>query len=112
MDHLELAHGGRQLGRFRRLRTRIPDDRIRLPLRGLILLGSDDALLRGVIMHQLLDCGAPLGDLKPAFAGAIKTIDPMLAVGRLAWLAQAPLFADCRRGGVSGSGVEQGGDGI
>jgi len=106
--------GGQQL------HARIPDDRLRLPLRGLIPLGNDDALPRGVLMHRLLHGGAPLGDLKPAFAGAIETIDPVLAVGRFAWLAQALLFRVSGRGGVSGSGrggcsgsgVEQGGEGI
>jgi hypothetical protein len=46
-------------------------------------------------------------NLEPAFAMAIETIDPALAVGRLAGMRQALLFGGARRSGFRGSGIEQ-----
>jgi hypothetical protein len=73
-------------------------------------------LLRGVMMNRLFHRRDPLGGLKPAFAVAVETIDPVLAIGRrLAGLRQALLFGGSLRGGFrrSRSGlVEQGGEGI
>ena len=111
IGHFEISLGRGLLGCFRRcgakqLRTRVHDP---LPLarRGLAFLGSGDTLLRGAMMNRLLRRRDLIGDLEPAFALAIETIDLVLAVGRLAGTRHALLFGRGGRWGFRGSGIEQ-----
>ncbi len=113
VGYLELGRGGRRLGLFRRcgaeyLRMRVLTG---LPLvtRGLTALASRNTLLHSMTVHRLLH-GAdyPLGGLEPAFAAALGTIDPVLAVSRqLTGLRQALLPSGSGRSDFFRSGAEQ-----